>query len=140
MQRSLYLILLILLINLCFGANIKSVKPKVILQTDTSTVNIRRFDSITLKAYSKLPEFQYKETAEGPSLWTRFWRWFWHLFDFGTKKNARISAVWVYILKYLVIALGIAALVFLIFKLAGVDMLNIFRKKPAPIIPYSEFF
>jgi hypothetical protein len=151
MRGFLILIFLSLAVNLCYGFPGKPVRSKAILQTDTSTVNMRHFDAAALKVYSKQPEFQYRETTDNPSWWTRFWRWFWqllghfwqwlmHLFDLGPEKNARISSVWLYIFKYLFITLGIGALVFLILKLAGVDMLNIFSRKSTSAIPYSEFF
>lgn len=155
MHRTLYFIFFILAVNLCYGSEKKptAVKPVVskVVKIDTSTVTLRHFDAEALKAYSKQPEFQYKETTIGVSWWTRFWRWVWHelrlffawlahFFHFE-KGKGHMNMLWFYILKYLFIILGVSALVFLILRLAGVDISNIFRKKSAGAsIPYSEFF
>lgn len=150
MRRFICLICFVL-ITAFFGVSPsyagKGTHKPAVLKTDTSSlVSVRHFDSTALKAYSRQPEFQYKEDKLKLSWWDRFWRWFWnwlnHLFDFGPKKNAQIGHfVWAVFFKYLFIVLGIAAVVFLVLRLTGVDMLNIFRRKvtSAPI-PYSEFF
>jgi hypothetical protein len=95
-----------------------------------------------LRSYSKQPEFNYNEVEEGPSLWTRFWRWFWHLFDFLKIKatpSGGFLNVLLFILKYLFIILGIAAIIVIIFRLAGMDLLNILRRKPRSTdLAYSE--
>ena len=150
MRRLLCLIFFILTAGVLYASTTGHVKKeapkaKAILRTDTSApVQVRHFDTAALKAYSKNPDFQYKDEVIQASWWERFWKWFWHwldhLFDSGPKKNANIGNSWDVFFKYLFITLGIAALVFLIFKLIGVDMKNIFRKKSASAIPFSEFF
>ena len=149
MRCHLYLILFILSINAGFAA-VKYAPPvkheKVLLKVDSSSlVDIRHFDRNSLDDDRKKPEFQYKETIEGISWWTRFWRWFWnwvsHLFKFGTVKG--ILPFWAIFFKLLdrFLILGVGALIFFIFKAQGINLLGIFRKKAtsAPI-PYSEFF
>lgn len=137
---------------MCFGDTVKLIAPKhekAILKNDTSVVTLRHFDEAALKAYSKNPEFQYNEPTTDLSVWARFWRWFWalittiwdwfiSLFDF--KALTRLGIFW-QIVKLLILAAGLAALVFFILKSMGINMLGIFRKKPATApIPYSEFF
>ena len=157
MRRLLCIIFFTLAAGSLFGASakhteVKVAKPKV-LQTDSlGSVNIRHLDSAALKAYKKQPEFQYNEDKIAPSWWDRFWdwlsdvwnrflRWLDHLFSKKDKKTGQISHFWPELFKYLFIILGAGALVFLIFKLLGIDMQNIFRRKPASgAIPYSEFF
>ncbi len=148
MRRFLYLVFFILTVNTGSGAGIKLPvkKPeKAILKTDSSTVNTRSFDKSALKAYTKQPEFQYKEES-GPDLswWTRFWRWFWnwlgHLFSFGSKHPTAWGLFWE-IIKILFLLSGVAAVVFVIFKSQGINILGMFRRKSATApIPYSEFF
>lgn len=150
MRFYLYLILFILGINTCFGAE-KKAQPakheKAVLKVDSaSAVDVRYFDQSALKNYRSKPEFNYKEAAADISWWERFWRWFWdwlgHLFRFGTGKGT--VTFWTVVFKVLQILLlvgGVVALIFFIFKAQGINLLGIFRKKTtsAPI-PYSEFF
>jgi hypothetical protein len=129
-------------------APVKVKKAPLVLKMDTTQVNVRHFDSVALKTYSKQPEFQYQEDdgQSAPSWWTRFWRWFWNwLLDLfkpaklGNHKYSQFIQVLLYILQYLAIGAGLAALVFLILKMAGIDMLNIFRRKPMGAnLPYLE--
>jgi hypothetical protein len=148
MRTCLYLIFFLLSVNLGYGGITGTVKPKhekVVLKTDSSAVDIRHFDKTALDNYRKKPEFQYKEdNMQDLSLWTRFWRWFWnwlgHLFNFGSKKSITFWTIFWQIVQIGILLLGVAALVFLIFKAQGINLLNMFRRKSttAPI-PYSEF-
>jgi len=148
MLRYIYLTSIFIVLNLSFCFASKSAGPvnkKVILKTDTSTISIRYFDKAALNNYNKQPEFQYNETQPQQSWWARFWRWFWnwliHLFDFSNfgRRHSGFFAVVFLILEYLLLLLGIAAIVFLVLKLAGIDMLSIFRAKSLPAnLPYSE--
>lgn len=145
MQRRFYIFLFVMLANFCYGSGNKVAAPLQI-KIDTTTVSVRHFDTLALNAYAKQPEFHYNETTENPTWWTRFWRWFWNvikkLFSSDSpKKNFKVDSIWLTVLKYTFIGLGIAALAFLIFKLIGIDMRNIFRRKVTTVpIPYSEFF
>ncbi len=147
MRALLYLVSCILIMNVCYGSSVNHVAPKhekAILKTDSSAVDVRHFDKGVLKAYSKQPEFQYKETQEDFSWWTRFWRWFWkwisHLFNWGSK-TATVWGIFWQIIEIIILLLGAAALVFFIFKSQGINIINLFRRKlAAGPIPYSEFF
>jgi len=138
MRHYLYLICVLLLLgSTAWGTSpVKPGKPKLIIRNDSAIVSVRHFDKAALHIYSNQKEFQYHEGGYvGESLWTRFWRWFWSLFDFDKTAGNLFS----YFLNYLLIALGVAALVFLIFKLAGVDVLNVIqRKSMSETIPYDE--
>ncbi|MBV8390580.1 MAG: DUF4129 domain-containing protein [Mucilaginibacter sp.] len=150
MRFYLYLILFILGINAGFGAEKKAhaaKHEKAVLKVDSaSAVDVRHFDQSVLNTYRKKPEFQYKEATADISGWTRFWRWFWHWLDslFSSKPAKGLPTFWDIfwrIFKILLLALGVGALIFFIFKAQGINILGIFRKKAtgAPI-PYSEFF
>lgn len=142
-RLSFFLIFSLGLVTICFAAkNSLHLQHKTVLKSDSSTVVVRNFDQQALKSYSSQNEFKYDEVESGPSLWTRFWRWFWHLFDFLNVKGYKAGgwiALFLTFLKYLAIGVCVAALVFFIIKLIGVDMANIFRRKASPIIlPYTE--
>ena len=113
----------------------KQVKSKLVVKNDSTTVTVRQFDKAALKNYSKQPEFRYDDTYVGESIWDRFWRWFWHLFKIKGINASGFSTI----VTYSFIALGVAALVFLIFKLAGVDLFNAIKGKSlATPLPYDE--
>jgi hypothetical protein len=144
-MRYLYVILAFVL---CSGGLYAAVPPanspkhKAVLRIDSSRVNVRNFDKAALQAYSKQPEFKYGDISSEPSAWTRFWRWFWHLFDFSKLKIQPSDSFLQLVLKffeYLFILLGLGAIIFLILRLVGIDMLNIFRRKSKTAdLSYSE--
>jgi hypothetical protein len=147
MRRFLYLIFFLLAVNTGYAAAIKHVvkkHDKAILKTDSSRITTRNFNKSALKVYTKQPEFQYQETTTDISWWTRFWRWFWnwigHLFSFGSKHSTAWGLLW-QIIELLLLLSGVAAVVFVIFKSQGINILAMFRRKSATAsIPYSEFF
>lgn len=140
----LYLLLFFLVMAPCsFAAATKpgKAKPKVaaVLRTDSNTVvPERHFNNNYLNRLKQQPDFQYHETESGPSLWTRFWRWFWSLFD-DWKISRKTGSFLTNFLKYLFILLGLAALTFLILRIAGVDIIKILKRQPADAtLPYAE--
>lgn len=133
------------LVTICFAAkNTPRPHQKAVLKSDSSSVVIRSLDTATLKAYSKQDEFKYDEADSGPSWWARFWRAFWHwlrhLFSgIDGAKSGSLLSLFLSFLGYLLIGAAVAALVFFIIKIIGIDMANIFRRKASPIIlPYTE--
>ncbi|WP_345950551.1 DUF4129 domain-containing protein [Mucilaginibacter sp. PAMB04274] len=143
-MRFLYLLLLLFIpfATVKAGQPVKLVpiaktKAKAVLRTDSSVVQVRHFDAAQLARLKQKPDFRYDEEASGPSLWTRFWRWFWHLFTmpkFRPETNILFT-----VLKYFFIALGIAAIAFIILRLVGVDVTGLFKRKPADAsVPYEE--
>jgi hypothetical protein len=148
-MRFLYL-LLFLFLPLCFvqaGQPVITVKPKVVkpkvkpvLRIDSSQVKVRSIDSARIAQFKKQSSFKYDDVASQPSLWRRFWRWFWHLFDKVDLRptGSLMSYIGVF-LKYLFIALGLAAIVFLVLRVMGVDVTGLFKRKPADAgVPYAE--
>jgi hypothetical protein len=147
MLRCLYLFLFILITNcgVCFA--VKLVKPvaakrvtvkpaakPAVLKADSSAIRVRALSKADLKWYSKQAAFNYDEHTDPPSLWERFWRWFWHWFWglFHVPKFTKAMGFWVIafvVLKYLLILIGIVALVFLILKIMGIDLFFVFRRK-----------
>lgn len=126
----------------------KPVARPLILKMDSAQVTVRHIDSATIKAkYGKLPDFKYAEDEKAsPSWWGRFWHWFWNwlkdLFKpvkIGKHDPSPFLRVLLIVLQYLAIGAGAAALVFLVLKLAGINMLNVFRRKSMGAdLPYHE--
>jgi hypothetical protein len=138
MLRTACLFIFMLIAGACFAApdTITMQKKPAELVMDTTTVEKRQLDKAALDAYKRQPSFNYDEEmpAGGPSLWTRFWRWFWSLFDFSGLQSPTTFTF----LKYFFILIGVAALVLLVLKLNGINVLNLFRKKPYASLAYSE--
>ena len=142
MLRYLYLVVFVVLCNagICLAAKTPvHTKPKAVLQTDTSVINARHFDKQALSNYNREPAFNYHEDAYEPSLWTRFWRWFWRWVASLFRRDHKSGGFLITFIKYVFIVLGLGAIVFMLLKMMGVDMLNIFRKSPTSTsLPYSE--
>jgi hypothetical protein len=135
-MRFTYAFVILFLLNCCAWAA-KPLKGKAVLRNDSSIVQLKHFDDAELARLKQKPEFQYKSETTGPSLWSRFWRWFWHLFD-GVDAPQHTNLLFI-VLKYLFLSLGIAAIVFIVLKLAGVDVRGLIKRKPADArIPFTE--
>ena len=112
---------------------VTAVKKPAVLRYDTAKINHRSFERLALKNYTREEAFQYDEAYQGISLWDRFWIWFWSLFD-AEKRGIVATGI-----IYLLMGLGVAAIVFLTLKLAGVDAVKILRgKSTSNALPYSE--
>lgn len=135
-------IFVILLISISFTAlSSVVVKDTIItesrLKTDTGKITIRTFDQQKLAAYRKQSEFIYQELSPlNTSLWDRFWRWVWSWL--GHRKGISRQSASSPLIKYTVIAVLVALLVFLAFKITGLDLKIFSRKSKAVDIPYSE--
>lgn len=115
------------------GLKLSAVKSTAV-KFDSSRVVLRHFDVQKLKEYSKQREFVYEaEKQLDLSIWTRFWHWFWRLFD-GLIPDGGTGNV----IKYLVIAALVGLLVFIVLKFKGISLM-IFAKKSKEIdVPYHE--
>jgi hypothetical protein len=139
MLRAACLFVCIFMCSLCYAYKAPAAAHKTVLTIDSSVVAQRHLDTAAINAFKKLPDFTYAENYTGPSLWSRFWTWFWGLFEIKDEKQAGTFMTWfLFFLKYLFIGAGIAAIIFLILKLSGIDMLNAFRRKPQTVLTYSE--
>jgi hypothetical protein len=163
MRRCLYLSLVLLFISLntSFAAqkpaksvakhvkaaekHAKAVTKPATLVLDTSNVAVRHFSEAALAKYRSQPEFQYHETEVSTSVWKRFFRWLWNwLRGFQIKPikghpSTTVLYVILTILKYAVLLAAAGAIVYFVFKMAGVDMSFLFRRRSKAVpIPYTE--
>lgn len=115
-------------------------KKPAILIIDTGAVKTRHFSKTAIDDFKRKPEFIYKESYNGPSLWTRFWRWFWGWVDklFSTRTGRKSTSVLWVILRYLIYAGAIFGIVVLVLKLSGINLLSMMRRKPYSAMEYSE--
>jgi hypothetical protein len=114
--------------------------PKV-LQLDSSKIAIRSFDSVAMNQYRKDPIFSYHEEDEHQlSWWSRFWRWVWHVLQnlFGSRDDTpteRLSPIF----KIILLVVAVGALIYVVIKVMGVNLANIFGRESKEInLPYNE--
>ncbi len=99
---------------------------------DSSAVNVRNFNEVSVNAYKNEKQFQYDKIGEPVlSLWDRFWMWFWDMVNQILSTPAGKTTF-----KTVLIILGIAAVIFFIYKLMG-DKTNLFGGKGAKGLPYE---
>lgn len=120
----------------------KPTKDTIALKLDSSKTQIREFDNETIQKYKAEKEFQYDEEASKDlNWWERLWRNFWDWIDslFGERQITGSKAtVWPTVLKYVTIGVCIGVIIFVIFKLAGVDFKWLAGKAKAIEVPYDE--
>ncbi len=118
---------LILILSLFFCSLLTAQKEQ--LQYDTSTVKLR---SVNISTYKYQRDFQYKNhKAPTESLWDRFWNWFWETIDrIRETKSGRL------ILDWSVIISGVAAILFFIWKVVGMNASGVFGRSES-LINYS---
>jgi len=82
---------------------------------DSSAVEARAFKEEAISNYRTQRQFQYNKIAEPvSSLWDRFWAWFWRKVHEILSTPAGNTS-----LKIILILLGVAAVVFFIWKMTG---------------------
>lgn len=136
MHKALIVLLLIGFTFTGFSVALSAaVAPKVVqLKNDSTKVVVRNFDQQKINAYRTQKEFIYDNVAPvNESLWDRFWKWFWSLFDHVVTNKYSGGVI-----KYVVIAVFVALIVFAVIKLIGADLKIFSRKSKAVEVPYSE--
>jgi hypothetical protein len=108
---------------------------------DTGKINLHAFNATALEQYKNSPDFDYRDAdiKAGLNWWDRFWNWFWELIAklFGNNQPTKVSSF--PYLKYIIEVAAVVLLVFILIKLAGLNISNIFKKNSAEIqLPYSE--
>lgn len=111
-------------------------KAPLVLKADTSQVQVRNFNERKIAGYLQDKDFRYnKADVKGESLWDRFWHWFWHWFydkTMGTDKSQQVF-------NYLLLSIGVIFLIFLIIRMNGLTISQIFTGQSKKVlIPYEE--
>lgn len=138
-MRPLYFFILFLLCGNLALASVPMHHPALHVDTG-SMVQLRQFDQAYLKQLSKQKEFQYTEEVENPSWFARLMRWFWNWYDnIKIRPDSGTMDYFLVFLKYLFIVLGVSAILFIILRVAGVDVSGIFKRKaPNAALAYAE--
>ena len=137
MQKRLLSFLFILTSGLffCTVALAGAKKVPLKLRTDSSTVVLKSFNKDTLKAYHNNKEFNYDGTAiEAPSAWDRFWAWFWNTL-FGSLNDSPVAGA---VVKYTFLALAVGLLVYVSFRLVGMDAVKLWMGSANKTLAYTE--
>jgi len=117
--------------------------------TDSSKIYLRHFDSTAMAKYRDDPAFNYTADKQANTWWDRFWQWVWdvwtgfwnwigrllaRLFGHVHLGRSAFSAM-----KVVLLLLAVTLIVFIISRLAGIDLLRSIRKnQPVDQVPYSE--
>jgi len=94
------------------------------VRVDTATIAARSFEESRLNDYKKDSAFDYREEAIPLNWWQQFKQWFYQkLSRLFANRHSAVAFKWLFIL------IGVSALLFLIYKLSGMDLVGIFGKK-----------
>ncbi len=108
------------------------------VNADSGQVSIRKFDEKALREYRLDKDFNYNEDGGNvsPSLWQRFWAWFWSLLkETGISSIPGSSTFW----KWFIITLASGVIIFAVIKFRGMDLSALFTGKPKSAeVPFSE--
>lgn len=117
----------------------------VSLKIDSSKVEVRKFDEQAIKDYSKQKDFIYDDVPEASTTWwDRFWRWIWWLLDkiFGGSNSRKSDGSFVkamlFILKWVLIIAVVILLIYVVFKILGLDLKWLTGKSKSIDVPYEE--
>lgn len=126
MRKEIYIYFFAVALLLCsFNGNAQTnnvkVQPKV-PRLDSSEVKIPSFNKTKIDDYRQQREFKYESISKELTLWDRFWLWFWQKIS-GLIESAAKNPL----SKYFFIGLGVAIIVFILYKVIGAEAL--FSKK-----------
>nr|WP_121269663.1 hypothetical protein [Pedobacter schmidteae] len=134
MCRALFVFLLFITSSsFSQGLSVHVPTKKIELKNDSAAVVLRTFDQQKIKEYHLEKAFRYDEVVPVNNWWGRFWRWFWELID-GMLTNKYSGGV----IKYLVILIAAALVIFVVIKLIGLDLKIFAGKAKAIDVPYQE--
>lgn len=95
-----------------------------VVKYDSTAITIRHFDSASMDATRLNPDFQYEEQLLNLSWWARFKQWVvYKIAELMTREGSTS------LLKNVIIVLGVAALLYLIIKLLGMEVSTLFSRK-----------
>lgn len=100
----------------------------------TSIISIRHLDTVKLKSYAVDRHFIYDDTAPiNTDWWDRFWRWFWSLLQDAVGNGPTGQFI-----GYLALGILVGLIVYLIFRLLGLDLKFLTGKSKSIDVPYAE--
>lgn len=115
----------------------KGKKKPAVMARDSSSVQVRQFSEDAIGAYSQSEDFKYvdADTKRELSLWDLFLAWVLNMLAAEVGR----SPILLVILKYLVLGLIAAGVIFLVLKAIGIDV-GLFLRKGAKktSLPYVE--
>jgi len=100
---------------------------------DSSKIEERSVNADAIQQLKADKDFQYDQYREpAKSLWDKFWSWVWHkIAQLMSTKQGRIT-VWTF-----VIILALAAVIFFVLKLMGMNKDSLFARTSDRDLPYS---
>jgi len=104
------------------------------LNIDTAAINLQKFDKHAIDKFRSDKDFDYRGNGVGsePTLWDRFWAWFWEKISSGFAHGGSI-------LLYTLLALFVAFLIYIILKAAGIDPTRLLKGSSQQVsLPYTE--
>ncbi len=118
------------------------IAPPATIKKDSSKITPRKFKEDAIQQYRQQKEFNYEDTAKS-TWWDRLWEWIWRLIQdiFSGSPKAKPTGLspWVYkVFKYLIITAAIAAVVFVVYKIFGLDLKFLTGKSKTVDVPYEE--
>lgn len=103
------------------------------VQIDSSKIQERSINTEALQKIRENEDFQYDRYKEPPrSIWDRFWSWVWYKIDqLMSTKPGKIT-VWT-----VIILLAVAAIVFFVMKVMGMNKAGLFARESDSAIQYN---
>ncbi len=103
------------------------------VQWDTAAIHPRSFDASAIRSLKQQKAFQYKNLQESsPSLWDRFWTWFWWKVDQILSTPGGKNTMWT-----LFVIFGASMIVFFVMKVTGMNKAGLFGRSSRGAITYT---
>jgi uncharacterized protein YaaQ len=113
---------LIVILALIFAYTVCPAQQSV--RADTSAVQVRQVSGASTREYRNDPKFQYDKVIEpNPSLWDRFWSWFWWKVEQLLKTRSGRNTFW-----SVLILIGLSVLAFFIYKVMKMNRAGLFMR------------
>ncbi|BAU56115.1 hypothetical protein [Mucilaginibacter gotjawali] len=135
------LVFSIFLLTTALASGKKHIQAKI--RPDSSKIEVKKISDQAIEKFNHDKDFDYREgTAYDMSAWTRFWAWVAYIIDWlwSKIKSAFISVPGsATFLKYLLLAIAIGFVVYIVLKSLGIDVSNLWRRESKKIqVPFTE--
>ena len=132
--KQFFCFITVCLLFLSMAAAAPKKKPALRLHIDTASINLQKFDKHAIDKFRSDKDFDYRGNGVGsePTLWDRFWAWFWEKALSGFAHGGGI-------LLYTLLGLFIGFLIYVILKAAGLDPARLLKGNSQQVsLPYTE--